>query len=41
MSKNLSAEYYQNNKERLRKKACGKCQSISQEENETKVTIWS
>ena len=41
MSKNLSAEYYQNNKEKLRKKACGKYQSISQEENETKVTIWS
>ena len=33
MSKNLSAKYYQENKERY--------QNLSKEEKEKKVTIWS
>ena len=32
MSKNLSAKYYQENKERLQKKACEICQNPSKEE---------
>ena len=32
MSKDLSAEYLQNNKERLRKKACENYQCISEEQ---------
>ena len=32
MSKNLSAEYYQENKERLQKKACERYQNLSKEE---------
>ena len=36
MSKNLSAKYYQENKERLRKKACERCQNFSKEEKEKK-----
>ena len=36
MSKNLSAKYYQKNKERLQKKARKRYQNISKEENEKK-----
>ena len=41
MPKNLSAKYYQENKERLQKKALERCQSISKEEKGKKATIWS
>ena len=34
MSKNLSAKYYQENKERLQKKACERYQNISEEKKE-------
>ena len=34
MSKNLSAKYYQENKERLQKKACERYQNLSKEEKE-------
>ena len=37
MSKNLSAKYYQENKERLQKKAREGYQNLSKEE---KTTIW-
>ena len=36
MSKNLSAKYYQENKERLQKKACEKYQNLSKEKKEKK-----
>ena len=36
MSKNLSAKYYQENKERLQKRACERYQSLSKEEKEEK-----
>ena len=36
MSKNSSGKFYQQNKERLHKKACETCQSISKEEKEKK-----
>ena len=36
MSKNLSAKYYQENKERLQNKACGRYQNRSTEEKERK-----
>ena len=36
MSENLSAKYYQENKERLQKKACERYQSLSKEEKEKK-----
>ena len=36
MSKNLSAKYYQENKERLQRKARGRYQSLSKEEKEKK-----
>ena len=36
MSKDLSAKYYQENKERLEKKACERCQNPSREEKEKK-----
>ena len=36
MSKNLSAKYYQENKERLQKKACKRYQNLSKEEKEKK-----
>ena len=36
MCKNLSAKYYQKNKERLRKKALGRYQNLSKEEKEKK-----
>ena len=38
MSKTLSAKYYQENEERLQKKAREKYQNLSKEENEKK---WS
>ena len=34
MSKDSSAKYYQNNKERLQKKSCERYQSLSKEEKE-------
>ena len=40
MSKNLSAKYYQENKERLQKKACERYQNLSKKEKK-EVTIWS
>ena len=40
MSKNSSAKYHQDNKERLQKNVRGRNQSLSKEENEKK-TIWS
>ena len=40
MSKNLSAKHYQENKERLRKKARERYHNLSEEEKK-KVTIWS
>ena len=36
ISKNLSAKYYQENKERLQKKACKRYQNLSKEEKEKK-----
>ena len=36
MSKNLSAKYYQENKERLKKKALKRDQNLSKEEKEKK-----
>ena len=36
MSKNLSAKYYQENKERLQKKACERYQNLSKEKKEKK-----
>ena len=41
MSKNLSAKYYQENKEILQKKACERYQNLSKEEKEKKAKIWS
>ena len=41
ISKNLSAKYYQENKERLQIKARERYQNLSKEENEKKATIWS
>ena len=41
MSKNLSAKYYQENKERLQRKAPERYQKLSKEENEKKATICS
>ena len=41
MSKNFSAKYYQENKERLQKKACERYQNHSKEKKEKKATIWS
>ena len=38
MSKTLSAKYYQENKERIQKKARGRYQKLSKEE---KATVWS
>ena len=34
MSKNLSTKYYQENRERLKKKACERYQNLSKEEKE-------
>ena len=36
MSKNLSAKHYQENKERLQKKARERCQNVSKEEKDKK-----
>ena len=41
MSKNSSAKYYQNNKEKLQKKSCERYQSFSEEEKEKKAPILS
>ena len=41
MSKYSSAKYYQNNKERLQKEARERYQSLSTEEKEKTMTIWS
>ena len=41
MSKNVSAKYYQENKERLQKKACQRYQNLSKKGKEKKATIWS
>ena len=40
MFKDLSAKCYQNDKERLQKKAREKYRSLSKEKKEKKVTIW-
>ena len=37
----LSAKYYQENKERLRKKLIERFQNLSKEEKEKNVAIWS
>ena len=39
MSKNLSGKYYQENKERVQKKAHERYQNLSKEEKEKKKTI--
>ena len=41
MSIDLPAKYYQNNKERLQRKAHKRYQSLSKEEKQKKNTIWS
>ena len=41
MSKNVSAKYYQGNKERLQKRARENYQNVSKEEIEKKQKIWS
>ena len=41
MSKNLSAKYYLEDKERLQKKARQRYQNLSKEEKEKKATKWS
>ena len=40
-SKDLSAEYYQINKEKLQEKSREKYQSLSKEGKEKKATVWS
>ena len=40
MSKTLSAKYYQENKERLQKKACERSQNFSKKKKEKKTAIW-
>ena len=43
MSKTFSVKYYHENKERLRKKACGRYQNLPKEEKKQekeKATIW-
>ena len=40
MSKTLSAKYYQENQERLQKKARERYQNLSKEKKEKKVRIW-
>ena len=40
MSENLSAKYYQENKERLQKEARERYQNLSKEDKEKKATIW-
>ena len=41
MSKTLPAKYYQENKERLQKKARERYENLSKEEKEKEATIWS
>ena len=41
MSNNLSAEYYQDNKEKLQKKVCERYQSFSKKDKKKKSRIWS
>ena len=41
MSKNLSANYCQENKERLQKAGRERYQNLSKDEKEKKATIWS
>ena len=40
MSKDLSAKYYQNDKEIIQKKSCERYQSLSKENKRKKATIW-
>ena len=40
MSKDSSVKFYQNNKERLQRKACERYQSLSKEEKEKRAAIW-
>ena len=40
MSKNLSAKYYQENKEGLQKKASERYQNLSKEKKKKKARIW-
>ena len=40
MPKNLSAKYYQDNKEGPQEEACERYQSLSKEEKEKRVSIW-
>ena len=40
MPKNLSAKYYQENKERLQKTTRERYQNLSKEEKEKKATMW-
>ena len=39
-SKDSSVKFYQNNKERLQRKACERYQSLSKEEKEKRAAIW-
>ena len=41
MSKNLSAKYFEENKESLQRKACERYQNLFKEEKEKNATIWS
>ena len=41
MSKDPSAKYYQDNKERLQKKACKKMSKSFERRKRKKATIWS
>ena len=41
MSKDSSAKFYQNNKERLQENTHERYQSLSKKEKENKSTIWS
>ena len=41
MSTNWSAKFYQENEESLQKKASERYQSLSKEEKERKLTVWS
>ena len=40
MSKNLSAKYHQNYKERLQKKVCERYHDLPKQEKEKKVILW-
>ena len=41
MSKHLSGKYYQENKERLQKKACERYQNLSKEEKKSNTMVVS